>query len=150
MENVPESLPASRRIIARSAALGATATLIPFPLADSLSVTAVQLKMLEELASLHGQQWGKGELPAVLASVGGGLLNFFVGRSPPAIGFKNLVLAIPAIGPLLRFGTGPALVGAYTWMLGEAFRRHFAQGGTPSQFTAVQFRDVMREYLPLP
>src|SRR6476620_9187371 len=86
---------ASRRVIARHAALAAAAVLIPIPLADSLSVTAVQLEMFRALARLHHQPENARELSAVLASIGGGVLSVFIGRSGPAVAFKAAALAIP-------------------------------------------------------
>ena len=62
---------ASRQVIARHAALAAGALLIPIPLADSLSVTAVQLEMCRALARLHRRPENERELSAALASIVG-------------------------------------------------------------------------------
>jgi uncharacterized protein (DUF697 family) len=139
---------ASRRVIARQAALAGGAVLIPIPLADSLTVTAVQLEMFRELARLHRRSESDRELSAVLAAIGGGVLSFFIGRSGPAVAFKAATLAIPVVGPLIRFGTGPAIMAGYTWVLGEAFRRHFAAGGSAQEFTVKRFREVARDLVP--
>jgi uncharacterized protein (DUF697 family) len=138
----------SRKVIARHAALVAGATFVPFPLVDSVSVTAVQLEMIRTLARLHGRSGHDRELSAVLASLGGGVMSYFIGRSGPALAFKAAALAVPVVGPLVRYGTGPALMAGYTWVLGEAFRRHFAAGGTVEDFTVARFREVAREIGP--
>jgi len=139
---------ASRSVITRHAAMVAGASLIRIPFADSLSVTAVQLEMFRALARLHQRTENDRELSSVLASIGGGALSFFIGRSGPAMAFKVASLAIPAVGPLIRYGTGPAIMAGYTWVLGEAFRRHFAAGGSARDFTVRRVREVARDLMP--
>jgi uncharacterized protein (DUF697 family) len=139
---------ASRKVIVRHSVLVAGASLIRIPLADSLAVTAVQLDMFRALARLHRRPENDRELSAVLASIGGGVLSFLIGRSGPALAFKTAALAIPVVGPLVRYGTGPALMAGYTWVLGEAFRRHFADGGSTQDFTVKRFREIARDLVP--
>lgn len=139
---------AARRVIQEHALLAAGATLIPFTLIDNLSVTAVQLTMLQKLARVYRCPPQEKELAAVLGSAGGGVLSFFIARSQPALALKAGVLAIPGIGPLLRYGTGPAIMAAYTWVLGEAFRRHFAAGGNAGDFKMDHLKDVVWEVVP--
>lgn len=139
---------ASRQVIARHAALAAGSVLIPIPLVDNLSVTAVQLEMLRTLARLHRRPENERELAAIIGSVSGGVLSALIGRTGPALALKAATLAIPVIGPLLRFGTGPAIMAGYTWVLGESFRRHYVAGGTTQEFTLARFREVARDLLP--
>lgn len=139
---------ASRSLILRHAALVAGASLIRIPFVDSLSVTAVQLDMFRALARLHERPENEKELSTVLASLGGGVLSYFIGRSGPAMAFKAASLAIPVVGPLVRYGTGPAIMAGYTWVLGEAFRRHFVLGGTTQDFTVQRFREMARDLVP--
>jgi len=157
-QGVSESLPVvanpaareaeKRTLISRHAALAAGATLVPLPLVDSVSVTAVQLEMIRGLARLYGRTGHERELPAVLGSLAGGAMSYFIGRSGPALAFKHAALAIPVVGPLVRFGTGPALLAGYTWVLGEAFARHFAAGGTVADFSPERFRELARGLVP--
>ena len=137
-----------RRVIVSHSLLVGGASLVRIPLADSLAVTAVQLRMFRTLARLHRRPESDRELSAVLASVGGGVLSYMIGRSGPALAFKAATLAIPAVGPLLRYGTGPALMAGYTWLLGEAFRRHFAAGGSTQDFTVTRFKEIARDLVP--
>ncbi|OYV01916.1 MAG: hypothetical protein CFE26_22535 [Verrucomicrobiales bacterium VVV1] len=139
---------ASRKVIVQHSVLVAGASLIRIPLADSLTVTAVQLAMFRALARLHRRPEDDRELSAVLASIGGGMLSFLIGRSGPALAFKTAALAIPVVGPLVRYGAGPALMAGYTWVLGEAFRRHFAAGGSTRDFTVKRFREIARDLMP--
>ena len=88
------------------------------------------------------------ELTDELSAIGGGVLSFLIGRSGPALAFKTAALAIPVVGPLVRYGTGPALMAGYTWVLGEAFRRHFAAGGSTQDFTVKRFREIARDLVP--
>jgi uncharacterized protein (DUF697 family) len=135
-------------MITRHSALAGAAAMTPFFLADSLAVSAVQLEMLRGLARVHGRESTERELSAMIAAVSGGMLNFFIARTGPAMAFKAATLAIPVVGPFLRFGAGPAIVAAYTWALGEAFHRHFAAGGHPHDFKVERFREVVRDFTP--
>ena len=148
IKNVSSRQGEARRIIKQHSALAGVATLTPFFLADSLAVSAVQLEMLRRLAQVHGRDGSERELSTMIAAVSGGMLNFFIARTGPAMTFKAATLAIPVIGPLLRFGAGPAIVAGYTWALGEAFHRHFSAGGQTHDFKVERFREVVRDCLP--
>ena len=61
-------------------------------------------------------------------------------RLPVLMAVKAWLLTIPAIGVPLRFATGPALLAAYTYVVGRAFARHFEAGGDLTDFDISRFK----------
>jgi uncharacterized protein (DUF697 family) len=114
------------------------ASAIPIPIADVLAVTAVQLDLVRQLASVYGakydESWGKAMVAAL------------TGASVARVG-ASAAKAIPGVGWVLGFTTQAALSGASTWAVGELFKRHFAAGGTPDTFDLSQMREAYREWV---
>lgn len=108
--------------------------LIPWWWAASPSITGLQLKMLAEISDLYGIEFSQHKTKPILASLTGGGLSFTIGQHPYALAFKGWLLSIPVVGIPLRFGTGPAIMAAYTWLLGHAFMSHYESGGTYESF----------------
>lgn len=97
------------------------AGLVPFPGADLLAVSAVQLNMLRQLAKLYQVSFfdtlGKNVISAIASS---GIAR--LGAS--------LVKAIPGVGTVIGELSMPALSGASTYALGKVVANHFQKGGT--------------------
>lgn len=126
--------------VGRYALLAASTPLIPIPVLDSLTMSGVQIAMIEELARHYGQDFSKNIAQAALGAGGGGLLSLFLSQSGPAIALKTAVIAVPVIGPLLRWGTGPVVLATYTYVLGMAFVHHYETGGKFADFDQKKFR----------
>jgi len=47
------------------------------------------------------------------------------------------------VGIPLRFGTGPAIMATYTYLLGKAFAKHYETGGSYLDFHAGQLREEL-------
>ena len=129
--------------VGRYALLAASTPLIPVPVVDSLTMGGVQVAMIEELSRHYGQDFSKNIAQTALGAGGGGLLSFFISQSGPAMALKTLVLTIPVIGPLLRFGTGPLILASYTYVLGMAFIHHYETGGKFVDFDQKKFRTYL-------
>jgi len=141
-------------IIRNHVLLAAASGVIPVNYLDAVALAGVQIRMLNELAKLHHQEFradiGKSLIGTLLATVtptslAGGLVGSYV--------LRNSLYALPVIGPLARIITEPSLNGAFTYALGATFDRHFASGGTLLTFdpetTKVYFRtkyDEARSY----
>ncbi len=97
------------------------AALVPFPGADLLAVSAVQLNMLRQLAKLY--QVG------FMDVLGKNIISAVVGSSAARLG-ASLVKAIPGVGTIIGELSMPVLSGASTWALGRVVANHFHQGGT--------------------
>lgn len=97
------------------------AALVPFPGADLLAVSAVQLNMLRQLAKLYNVGFldtlGKNIISAV---VSGGMARLAA----------SLVKAIPGVGTIIGELSMPVLSGASTYALGRVVAKHFEAGGT--------------------
>lgn len=97
------------------------AALVPFPGADLLAVSAVQLNMLRQMAKLYQVSF--------MDSLGQNIISAVVGGSAARIG-ASLVKAIPGVGTIIGELSMPVLSGASTWALGRVVAKHLAKGGT--------------------
>jgi uncharacterized protein (DUF697 family) len=123
---------------------------IPFWWASSPSITALQLKMLEEVSRVYGVEVSRNQTKAVVASLGGGGLSLIISQHPISVAVKAWVLGIPIVGIPLRFGTGPAIMALYTWLLGRSFVAHHESGGTYLDFRVRQMGSALREIVGMP
>ena len=101
------------------------AALVPFPGADLLAVTAVQVNMLRQLAKLYNIGF--------MDALGKNIISAVVGSSAARLG-ASLVKAIPGVGTIIGELTMPVLSGASTWALGRVMANHFHNGGTLDDF----------------
>ena len=92
------------------------AALVPFPGADLLAVSAVQLNMLRQLAQLYNLGF--------IDSLGKNVISAVVGSSAARLG-ASLVKAIPGVGTVIGELSMPVLSGASTFALGKALAVHF-------------------------
>jgi uncharacterized protein (DUF697 family) len=138
-------------IVTRFALLSAATPLIPIPVLDSVAVSGVQLAMISELCKRYGQDYSKNVAQSLVGAGGAGLLSLFFSNSAPGRALKNAAAAIPLIGPIVRWGTGPVVLAGYTWILGLAFIQHFEMGGKFADFDRKQFaayvQRVAKEHL---
>jgi len=146
---VPSFDPATRlraaAIVRHHAALAAGAALVPFWWAASPSIAGIQLKMLSELSSCYGVEFAQDFVKPLVASLGGGGLSLVMSQHPVSLALKRWVIGIPVVGIPLRFGTGPAIIAAYTWVLGHAFIRHYESGGTYLDFHLGRVREAVHD-----
>jgi hypothetical protein len=133
---------AAKQIVHRHALYVAAATAgwqTPLWAVSSPAVTVLQMKMLGALAEHYDVPFSQASAKPVLASLAGGALSYVISRLPLLMAVKAWLLTIPAIGIPLRFATGPALLAAYTVLLGGAFARHFEAGGDLTNFDVSRF-----------
>lgn len=141
----------ARDIIREHVILCAGANTIPVPIAGSMAVTGVQLKMLAELSRLYGVPFSHDLGRALVASAAGGVLSFVLAQNPVTRSIRDFLMAtVPVIAIPLRLLAGPALMAAYTLILGNAFVRHYETGGTYLNFNWQDFRFELASKLGLP
>ena len=100
--------------------------LIPLPLVDLAAITAVQVKMLSELADIYGVKFSDEIARSMITAVAGG-----VGAGWVAAGAAStLVKMLPGVGTLAGIASLPAAAGVATYAIGKVFIAHFASGGT--------------------
>lgn len=109
------------------------AGLIPLPLADWATTTAVQLNLIRKLAALY-------EVP-FFSDLAKGLLTSIVGATAVR-GGASLVKLIPGIGWIAGGLTTSVLSAAMTYAVGKVFASHFAKGGTLRDFDLLTARRV--------
>lgn len=113
-------------VIRRHAIYSAAAGLVPVPLVDVAVITGVQVKMIAELARIHGITFSEHAVKSYVGS----LLGAVVPVSPVSGGLISLAKAVPVVGPLLTAAVVPGVASAATWAIGRVFQAHFANGGT--------------------
>lgn len=116
-----EKTASAQDIIRNHVGFSLGAALIPFPGADLLAVTAVQVSMLRQLAKLHNVGF--------MDTLGKNIISAVVGSSAARLG-ASLIKAFPGVGTIIGELSMPALSGASTYALGKVVARHFQNGGT--------------------
>ncbi|MBK8556785.1 MAG: DUF697 domain-containing protein [Lewinellaceae bacterium] len=112
------------------------AALVPFPGADLLAVSAVQLNMLRQLAQLYNLGF--------IDSLGKNVISAVVGSSAARLG-ASLIKAIPGVGTVIGELSMPVLSGASTFALGKALAVHFHSGGTLEDLDIRKAKSVYDE-----
>lgn len=126
----------ARRIVKRNVYWAVGAGLVPFPVADFVAMTAVQVKLLKELADHYQVRFfddkAKKIVGALVAGTGSLAVAGMVARS--------LVKFIPVVGQTVGIVGVPALSGALTLAIGNLFVMHFESGGTLLDFDVEKMR----------
>ena len=121
-------------IIRQHVAYAASAALIPVPGADIAAVSAVQLDMLRQVASLYGINF--------MDAIGRNLITSMVGGSLARIG-ASLIKTIPVVGTIIGEITMPILSAASTYALGHVIVHHLENGGT---LDTIDLKRTRKEY----
>jgi uncharacterized protein (DUF697 family) len=135
---VSENEQLSLKTIKRYMWWSAGAALVPFPVADMVAVSGVQVKMLSDVSRIYGIPFEKSRVQAVVGSLIGYVLpyTFSVGL------FGSLLKALPGVGVLVGVPSFALFSAAYAWALGRVFIQHFESGGTFLNFDP----DAVKEY----
>lgn len=134
----PEDLSAKADTVIRHNvywALGAA--VLPIQFLDTIALIAVQLKMLKELGDVYGVPFkanaGKSAVTALLTGIGASAISSGIVASGAVV---SLLRRAPVIGTAISLVTMPSFSAAFTYAVGEVFKRHFASGGTFLSFDA--------------
>jgi len=124
--NTTDISTASEDIIRKHALYAAGAGLVPIPIVDLVSISAVQYKMIKRLAAEYNHVDFKDEkAKSVIAGLMGGIGSFEAGLLT-----RILFKGIPFFGPIIG-GTAVSGFAYYsTKLIGEIFDQHFGSGGT--------------------
>jgi uncharacterized protein (DUF697 family) len=113
------------RIIKSKVGWATGAGLVPFPLLDLAAITAVQVRMVHQLAGVYGVPFRVDAVKRIIGVVvgsGGAVLV----AAPVA----SMLKAFPVLGTFLSTFVEPAAAAASTYALGHVFMQHFESGGT--------------------
>jgi uncharacterized protein (DUF697 family) len=100
--------------------------LIPIPLLDLATVTAVQFRMVRRLAHLYGVDFPPQRVRVLLPTLLGTGVSIAGGKGLLALVTRNL----PGFGAVIKPLTVPAASVAATRAVGFVFLQHFETGGT--------------------
>jgi len=109
--------------------------LIPIPLLDVFSVSAIQKKMVEELSYIYQCDFSEAELKTWVAAL------------MADSGVKLAVLSIkriPGVGMVIGGLSMGLLSGACTYAIGKVFAHHFKSGGTNLNFDPEKFKNYFK------
>ena len=112
------------------------AALVPFPGADLLAVSAVQLNMLRQMAKLY--QVG------FMDTLGKNFISAVAGTGVARLG-ASLVKAIPGVGTIIGELSMPVLSGASTYALGNIVAQHFHNGGSLEDLDLTKAKKTYQE-----
>ncbi|MEY3241482.1 MAG: hypothetical protein RIR11_2921 [Bacteroidota bacterium] len=126
----------AKEIIRNHIGFSMGAALVPFPGADLLAVSAVQLNMLRQLAKLY--QVG------FMDTLGKTFISAVAGTGAARLG-ASLIKAIPGVGTFIGELSMPVLSGASTYALGNVVAQHFHDGGTLEDFDLTKARNTYKE-----
>ncbi len=122
------------RIIKEHVLWAIGAGLVPLPILDIVAVTAVQLDMLKQLASLYTIPFTESEGKAWVSALAGNVMA--------RVGANALKL-IPGVGTLIGGVSMSILSGASTYAIGQVAIGHFEHGGS---FTDIDMGRARRTY----
>jgi uncharacterized protein (DUF697 family) len=117
-----------------TALAGAAGLLMGVPVVSAAAITAIQIRMLDQLAERFGQNYTENEARNTLYAITGGLITPIFAGAP----LTAVAMAIPVIGPLAGLLAGPALAAASTRIVGRLFLEHFQKGGQLSDLDVAK------------
>ena len=115
-----------------------TAGAIPIPLVDFISITAIQVDMLKQLARFHSVDFDTNK--------GKTLASSLVGTSMAKIG-ASAVKALPGVGTLIGIGAQVIFAGGSTYALGKVFEQHFSNNKTLADFNTEKMKEKYDDFL---
>jgi uncharacterized protein (DUF697 family) len=114
----------------------AGAGVIPVPIVDFAAISAIELKMVCEVATVYGVPFSRDRVRPLVSSLIGAYMATRLGYGAGAVFLKT----IPLFGPVLGTLAVPGFAAGLTWAVGRVFVQHFASGGTFLNFDPEQVR----------
>lgn len=114
--------------------------LVPMPIVDFVGISAVELKMLRELAALYNVKFSDQIAKKLIATLLSGLGSAGIGSILAGTLFKF----VPIVGTSLGAMSMPVIGGAFTLATGRVFVAHFESGGTILNFKPQAIREHFR------
>jgi uncharacterized protein (DUF697 family) len=113
----------ARKIVARHKNYAAVGGLVPLPVANIASVTAINLRMVKQLSALYGVPFQRDRTRALMVGLIGGAVPTGLGTATSS----TLMWIVPG-GLLLSLGVSAITAGALTRGIGLVFIEHFESG----------------------
>jgi uncharacterized protein (DUF697 family) len=122
-------------IVHRHAAYSVVGGIIPLPLVNAASVTAINVRMVKLLSELYAVPFEQGRVRALVLSLMGGIMPAGVGT----VTASTLLYVIPG-SALVGLAMSSVSAAACTRAIGRVFVEHFASGATTLDVTAIRRR----------
>ena len=119
-------------IVHRHAAYSVVGGIIPVPLVNAASVTAINIRMVKLLSELYAVPFEQGRVRALVLSLMGGIMPAGVGT----VTASTLLYVIPG-SVLFGLAMSSVSAAACTRAIGRVFVEHFASGATTLDVTAI-------------
>jgi uncharacterized protein (DUF697 family) len=127
-------------IVKRNMLWSAGAGVIPVPLLELAAITAVEVKLIKELAEHYGRTFRQDLAKSAVVALVGGLGSVTLGKMVALSSLR----AIPFLGHAVAMAAVPGMAAAITYGIGKVFIAHFESGGTLLDFDAAKMRDYFR------
>lgn len=124
-----------QRIVIENAFWSASVGLVPVPLVDVVGITAIQLKMINELSIEYGVTFNRNRAKALITALSSGV----------GIYALSALKLIPGIGSSSGSVGVSLTAGAITYAVGTLFVEHFEVGGTLGDLDIESGRERMKD-----
>ena len=114
--------------------------LLPVPVADTLLISGLQLKMLQQIAHLYDQKLADSKRKVVFGSILTAIVPLTL-RNQLASWLK----VVPVAGSLVGLLGMSTFAGASTWAIGQVFIQHYESGGTLLDFDPDKMKSYYRD-----
>jgi uncharacterized protein (DUF697 family) len=125
----------ARKIVERHAAYSAVGGIIPVPIANVASITAVIVRMVKVLSDLYGVPFQRDRARAMVIGLMGGAMP----TGLAAVTASTLVYIVPGSN-LIGLAVSSIAAIACTRGIGRIFIEHFESGATLNDISAVESR----------
>lgn len=130
-------------VISTAVKWSAAAAIVPVPVVDLLALTAVQVRMVRDIAKIYGVDWESETLKGVISALLGTLSSAAISGSL----LGSAIKVVPVGGTIMGSVGLAAFSSAATFAIGKIFVRHFEKGGTVSSFSAEAVEaDLKKEF----
>ena len=130
MPNASSRAAAATAIVQEHAALAMVASMVPVPFVEFAAVSAVHLKMIEDLTREYGIEFRAQRARALVTATISGYASYHLDSFVMA----SLAKFIPGLGSFVAVIALPSVAGGLTYALGRVFIRHFERGGSLFDF----------------
>ncbi len=115
---------------------------VPIPIFDLVGITAVQIKMLKEIAEVYNVSFSENKVKNIVFSLLGGVGSLELSKGL----LSSVVKFIPGAGSIAGAVTLPITAAAITYATGNLFIRHFEQGGSFMDITPSDLKEKFSNY----
>ena len=136
----PEMTAAANKIATRYMWYCAGVGLVPIPIVDFVGITALQIKLVHELAKHYKQDFNKEIARSIISTMLAGVTTGSL-----ASGTAHLLRQVPLIGGILGFTTISLYAMGTTYAIGKIFIQHFESGGTLLTFNPQKLQTHFNE-----